>query len=62
MELHLDPAQVELLREVLDGVYRDLRYEVASTDNSSYKEALRQREAALGAILDLVGGPLPSSS
>lgn len=62
MDLHLDDAQAELLREVLDAAFRDLRYEVASTDNSSYKEQLRQREAALGAILDLLGGPLPSAS
>ncbi len=59
MNLQLEPAQAELLREVLDYAYRELRYEVADTDNSQYKTELRARERALGEILDLVGGPLP---
>jgi hypothetical protein len=59
MEIRLDPEQVELLREVLDGAYRDLRYEVADTDRADYKRNLRAREEQLRAILDLVGGPLP---
>jgi hypothetical protein len=59
MHLTLDNQQQGLLRELLDSVYRDLRYEVADTDNSRYKEELREREAEVGALLDLVGGPLP---
>jgi hypothetical protein len=61
MDLHLEPEQVELLREILDGVFRDLRYEVADTDNSEYKQRLRDRERALRDLLDAVGGPLPDA-
>ncbi len=59
MNLQLEPAQVDLLREVLDSTFRDLRYEVADTDNSKFKAELRDRERALLELLDLVGGPLP---
>jgi hypothetical protein len=61
MNLQLDAAQAELVREVLDSAFRDLRYEVADTDNSRYKRQLRDREQALRELLDLVGGPLPDS-
>jgi hypothetical protein len=61
MHLTLDNEQQALLRELLDSAYRDLRYEVADTDNSRYKEELRQRAAEVGALLDLVGGPLPDA-
>jgi hypothetical protein len=59
MNLQLDAAQVELMREVLDSAFRDLRYEVADTDNSRYKLDLRERGRRLRELLDLVGGPLP---
>jgi hypothetical protein len=59
MNLQLDSAQVALLREILDSTFRDLRYEVADTDNSEYKQQLRERERELSELLDLVGGPLP---
>ena len=61
MDLSLDDGQHELLREVLDSAFRDLRYEVAQTDNSRLKEELRAREATLKSILDKVGGPLPDA-
>jgi hypothetical protein len=61
MNLQLDTAHAELMREVLDSAFRDLRYEVADTDNSRYKRQLRDREQALRELLDLVGGPLPDS-
>jgi hypothetical protein len=59
MNLQLEPAQVDLLREVLDSTFRDLRYEIADTDNSTFRAELRVRERALAELLDLVGGPLP---
>jgi hypothetical protein len=59
MHLTLDDGQQTLLRELLDSAYRELRYEVADTDNSRFKQELREREASVGALLDLVGGPLP---
>lgn len=59
MELHLDTSQTALLREVLDSTYRDLRYEIANTNNSEFKAHLRQREHALHTLLERVGGPMP---
>ena len=61
MNLQLDQSQVDLLREVLDSTYRDLRYEIADTTLSGYKQQLRDRETAVRAVLDLVGGPLPDA-
>lgn len=57
MHLDLDDDQGALLRELLDEAYRDLRYEIANTDNSTFKAKLRAREAQLATMLDLVGGP-----
>ncbi len=59
MHLDLDSAQVDLLREVLNSTYRDLRYEIANTNNSEFKAMLRRREQAMHTLLTLVGGPLP---
>ncbi len=59
MNIELDDQQSEILREVLDSAFRDLRYEVADTDNTVYKEGLRSREAVLSSILSKLGGPLP---
>ena len=59
MNIELDDNQSELLREVLDSAFRDLRYEIADTDNTTYKAGLRSREAVLSSILSMLGGPLP---
>jgi hypothetical protein len=59
LQLHLDEQQAELLQEILDRAFRDLRYEIVGTDRSEYKRQLREREAVLRSILDLSGGPLP---
>jgi hypothetical protein len=59
MHLTLDDRQQALLRELLDSAYRDLRFEIADTDNSRYKQELRDREVDILALLDLVGGALP---
>jgi hypothetical protein len=59
MNLQLEDSQAELLREILDSTFRDLRYEVTKTDNSRFKEDLRTRERAVRELLDLLGGPLP---
>ena len=58
MHLDLNDEQEGLLRELLDEAYRDLRYEIADTDNSEFKMQLRKREAQIGELLDKVGGPL----
>ncbi|MGE0731833.1 MAG: inorganic diphosphatase [Acidimicrobiia bacterium] len=59
VDIKLDAAQEELLRELLDHDLRDLRYEIADTDRSDFKRKLKAREQVLRAILDQVGGPLP---
>ena len=59
MLLELDDGQVELLRGVLDVTLRDLRYEIADTDNSRYRAGLKEREQALRDLLTPLGGPLP---
>ena len=58
MHLDLNDEQEGLLRELLDEAYRDLRYEIADTDNSEFKMQLRKREAQISELLDKVGGPL----
>lgn len=62
MELTLTAEQHTLLREVLDQAYRDLRYEIADTDDTNFKQGLRDRADLLSSILDAVGGPLPDRS
>jgi hypothetical protein len=59
MQLELDDSQAELLRELLDSAFRDLSYEIADTDNRTYKDNLKARRVTLAALLEQVGGPLP---
>ena len=58
MDLHVDDAHVSVLRDVLDAALRDLRYEIADTDNPHFKRRLRNRESVLRALLEPLGGPL----
>jgi hypothetical protein len=58
MHLDLSDDQANLLRELVDEAYRDLRYEIADTDNSQFKEQLRKRESEVIVLLDLLGGPI----
>jgi hypothetical protein len=51
VELKLEEPEVEVLRETLDESVRNLRYEIADTDNLTYKRQLREREALLLSIL-----------
>jgi len=60
MDLHLSDDDAGLLQELLSSAFRDLRFEIAATDNHEFKEGLKEREAALKAILDQVGGVLPA--
>jgi hypothetical protein len=59
VDLHIDDAQVGVLRDVLDAALRDLRFEIADTDNWEYKQQLRERESVLRDLLEPLGGPLP---
>lgn len=58
MDLQLSDDDRDLLREILDSAYRDLSYEIADTDNYTFREQLKDRREQLGRILDGVGGPL----
>ena len=51
MELKLEEPEVDVLRETLDATLRDLKYEIADTDNPTYKRQLRKRETLLLSIL-----------
>lgn len=60
MDLHLSDEDVSLLQELLSSAFRDLRFEISDTDNHQYKQSLKEREAAIKALLDQVGGVLPA--
>lgn len=59
MDYRIPDEYTDVLREVLDAALRELRYEIADTDNSRYKRELREREVALRALIGPLGGPLP---
>jgi hypothetical protein len=61
MDLSLNEKQGALLREILDRAYRDLSYEIADTDSSTFREQLRSQRDELKSLLDAVGGPLPDA-
>ena len=61
MEISLNDDQATLLREVLDRTLRDLNYEIADTDRSEFREALRKRREVMKQLLDMVGGPLETA-
>jgi FtsZ-binding cell division protein ZapB len=49
--VELTKDEIDLVVEVLEGAYRDLREEVYKTEEHHYKEQLKQREARLEALL-----------
>ncbi len=58
MDLSLTENERALLQEVLSSSFRDLRMEVAGTDNFEYRRALQAREATMLAIVERLGGLL----
>ena len=56
MELTLEEHEVELLRDVLDAVLRELSYEIADTDTAKFRDALRARRARLEDIATRLAG------
>lgn len=56
MALDLTSEELELLREILDGVYGDLKEEVYKTEDHEYKELLKRREQTLEAVMEKVSG------
>lgn len=49
--IELTEEEQELLIEILDSTVSDIKYEIADTDNSQFKEKLRSRKAALSRLL-----------
>lgn len=60
MRLELQPDEVQLVREVLSAYVRDLSHEIADTDNARFRATLRGRREALAAVLDRLGGTVPT--
>ena len=56
MQLILDEAALGVVRDVLDTAARDLRYEIADTDNAEFKHGLEQRAEVLRSVIDQLGG------
>jgi hypothetical protein len=55
MQLTLDHTQAEVLRETLDSTLRDLRFEIADTDNPAFRRQLKAREEVLRSLLTALG-------
>jgi hypothetical protein len=51
----LTPDEQALLAELLDRAYRDLKVEIANTEDFHYKEDLKAREQRLLSILGKFG-------
>lgn len=58
MTLELTEAEAQLLAEILDRDFRDLKDEIHRTETYDYKEALKVREALMVNMLTKLGRPL----
>jgi hypothetical protein len=58
MDFAIPDEHTDLLREILDAALRDLRAEIAHTDNAEFKRSLRDREETIRTLLAPLGGPL----
>ena len=54
MKLELSAEEHDLLAELLDEDFRDLKAEIGDTDSSEYKQRLRERERVLAGLLHKV--------
>src|SRR5258708_6835079 len=57
MQLQLSEEERQLLAELLDQDFRNLREEIYKTDSFDYKEALKARERLLVGLLSKIGPP-----
>ena len=48
--LDLSPAEISVLRDVLEGALSDLGTEIAGTDSHDYREGLKERREVLRRI------------
>ena len=46
-QLDLSTEEVDVLRETLESVLSELRYEINNTDSHDYKETLRKKQGTL---------------
>ncbi len=58
MQIEFTDAEIEKMQRLLDSEVRNLNYEVADTDNSSFRDELRQHREQMKTLLDKFGGPL----
>jgi hypothetical protein len=56
IQLDISADEVTVLRETLEGVLSDLRYEINNTDSYDYKEGLKLKQKSLERVLGLLGG------
>lgn len=54
--LEISDREVELLREILQSYFADLRMEIAGTDNKEMREVLKEKELSIKSILDRLPG------
>lgn len=52
--IELTEEEQALLIEILDSTVSDIKYEIADTDNSQFKEKLRSRKTALSRLLSKI--------
>lgn len=57
MRLELTIEEVELVRDLLERAYGDLRMEISATDSFAYRQGLHARERLLEGILQRVRRP-----
>jgi hypothetical protein len=50
--LEFSDREVNLVREILESYFADLRMEIAGTDNKEMRDALKEKEQEIKDILD----------
>jgi hypothetical protein len=55
VQIELTSKEAERLGEVLESYLSDLRMEIADTDDKSFRDGLKDKEAFLGRMLERLG-------
>lgn len=55
MQINLTAEEAEMLSEVLRSYLSDLRFEIADTDSSFFREGLKERETFLKRVIEDLG-------
>ncbi len=50
--LDFSEREIELVREILESYFADLRMEIAGTDNKEVRDVLKEKEHSIKTILD----------